>query len=201
MIGVGAIILVAFGVAPAASHSLEAAQSQSEAHEAVEQLHSAWVSAPREAVPATDERWATLSIPAIGLQNAVVIEGTEAQQINVGVGHYIGTEYPWDGDGNVGLAAHRTGWGQLFHDLDELGAGDVVTITTAEATYSYTVTGSGVVAPTETWVLDNLPATTTGAHDGTPTLTLTTCEGKGNVKRLVVWAELTEVVPESLASE
>jgi len=81
----------------------------------------------------------------------------------------------------------------LFHELDELQVGDIVIVRTGEAIYTYTVTGSTVVDPKETWVLDDLPPETTGAHDQTPTLTLTTCEGEDNEKRLIVWAELTDV--------
>ena len=94
---------------------------------------------------------------------------------------------------DAALAGHRTGWGQPFNELDELQLGDVVTTETAEATYTYTVTGSTVVDPTETWVLKDLPADVTGAREGAPTLTLTTCEGSENEERLIVWAELTDV--------
>ena len=196
-IALGFGMVLAFGVAPTLADHNSAAEAQTQSRLAVEQLHAEWANSPSEPVPEEDESWATISIPEVGLEDAVVIEGTEAQQINVGVGHYTGTEFPWDGSGNVGLAGHRTGWGELFHELDELSIGDVVIIGTGEATYTYSVTGSTVVDPKETWVLNDLPAETTGAHDGAPTLTLTTCEGADNEKRLIVWAELTDVQTEA----
>lgn len=135
----------------------------------------------------------TISIPAIGLEDVPVVEGTDSAQINVAVGHYVGTEFPADETGNVALAGHRTGWDEYFHDLDELQVGDTVIIETADATYTYTVTGSAVVNPSETWVLNDVPTEVSGASGESQLLTLTTCEGKDNEQRLIVFAELTNV--------
>jgi sortase A len=146
-----------------------------------------------EAAPEVGQSWATISIPAIGVHDVVVLEGTDADQINAGVGHYIGTEFPWDGGGNVALAGHRTGWGEPFHDLGQLQAGDTVTIETDSHTYTYTVTGSAVVTPSETWVLEDVSSDVSGASGDSQLLTLTTCEGAQNQERLIVWAELTDV--------
>jgi len=136
-----------------------------------------------------------VSIPAIGLENQPVQEGTAAAQINVGVGHYTSTAFPWANSGNVGLAGHRTGWGQPFNRLDELDVGDTVTLETDAAVFTSTVTGSAVVEPHENWVLGDVGEDVTGASGESQILTLTTCEGDDNEYRLIVWAELTHAAP------
>lgn len=171
------------------------AQEQQTAAETA--LRQAWESAPQEAEPAVDKAWATISIPRIDLADEVVREGVESQQINVGVGHYIGTEFPWQETGNVGLAGHRSGWGEPFNRLDELKVGDQIVIETAKARYTYSVTGTTVVDPKETWVLHDPSAEVTGATDQGQILTLTTCEGADNEERLIVWAQLSEATPKA----
>ncbi len=174
--------------------SMPAVQSRIQAERSAAELRGDWALGPVSASqPGTGEAWATLSIPAIGLMDMVVLEGTEGEQINVGVGHYSETEFPWEGTGNVGLAGHRTGWGEPFADLDQLRPGDQITVETADTTYTYAVTGGTVVAPEDVWVLQDTPPADTGARGDAPLLTLTTCEGGENEVRLIVWAQLSQV--------
>lgn len=147
--------------------------------------------------PALGAVWGKLQVPSLGLTDVPLLEGTESQQIDVGVGHYVDTAFPWEGGGNLGLAGHRTGWAELFHRLDELDPGDRVYVETEDAFFEYTVTGSDVVPPTGTWVLSDDPGPATGATGQSQLLTLTTCDGPENEKRLVVWGELTRVLDKS----
>lgn len=192
-LGAGLLVLLAVAwVVLGVASNVPALQAQVAADRSVEQLFSTWESEQPTSRPATGEAWAALTIPEIGLTDMVVLEGTEAEQINAGVGHYEQTEYPSDLAGNVGLAGHRTGWGEPFADLDELQPGDEIILETSDAVYTYTMTGSTVVTPEEVWVLEDAPPGT-NASGTAPLLTLTTCEGGENEVRLVVWAELTDV--------
>jgi sortase A len=171
------------------------------AEAAASELEESWSQAavsPGDVAPASSpgpgQAWATLHVPSLDLRDVPVFEGTESEQINVGIGHYPATEHPWQEGGNVGLAGHRTGWGQQFNRLDELAAGDTVYLETREALFEYTVTGSAAVEPTDTWVLADDPGPTAAATGDSQLLTLTTCDGPDNEMRHVVWATMTAVV-------
>lgn len=122
-----------------------------------------------------------LVIPRIGL-NDYVVEGVGETQLAEGPGHYPGTAQI-GGQGNVGIAGHRTTYGAPFYDLNELQAGDVVYISnTAGQTFTYRVTTHLIVSPSDGAVLD--PTTV-------PSLTLTTCNPRFSAtNRLVVTATL-----------
>jgi sortase A len=122
----------------------------------------------------------TIDIPVIGLDQ-VVVEGVGASQLAVGPGHYPGTPLPGQA-GNAAIAGHRTTHGRPFYDLNELGVGDRITVTTLQGVFHYRVSRSEIVAPDDVAVLD---ASTT------PELTLTTCNPRYSAaQRLVVVARL-----------
>ncbi len=136
--------------------------------------------APPTADPPTGRPVGTLVIPEIGV-NQVIVEGTGAAELATGPGHYPGTPLPGQ-PGNAGIAGHRTTHGRPFYDLNLLGSGDPITVTTVQGTFHYTVVRSEVVAPTDLGVL---------APTSTPELTLTTCTPRYSAaQRLVVVARL-----------
>jgi sortase A len=111
----------------------------------------------------------------------VVVEGTGAEQLAAGPGHYPGTPLPGQ-PGNAGIAGHRTTHGRPFYDLNALVSGDPITVTTVQGTFHYVVVRSDVVAPTDLGVL---------APSEGPELTLTTCTPRYSAaQRLVVVARL-----------
>lgn len=134
----------------------------------------------------TGRALATLEVPRFGRDwRWVVVEGTEAEQLDRGPGHYVGA--PLFGDvGNVSVAAHRAGHGSPFLDFDRLRRGDEVRVTQGDVTWTYALTqGPRVIAIEDTWVLDPLPGRK---------LTLTTCWPKyGSSRRMYVVAELVAV--------
>lgn len=77
----------------------------------------------------------TLTIDAIDL-SVDVYEGTSADILKLGVGHFNGTS-AWDG--NVALAAHNRGSADWFGEIHTLALGDVVKYTTALGTRRYEV--------------------------------------------------------------
>lgn len=140
------------------------------------------VRAPRQGI-------ARLRIPRIGL-SVIVVEGTRLADLAYGPGHY--RETPDIGErGSSGIAGHRTGWGKPFFNLDKLRPGDKIIFETPKATYTYRMTSSIVVDPSQSWVLGGDPKS-----KATHKLTLTTCTPKYTARdRLIVWADLVETVP------
>jgi sortase A len=100
-----------------------------------------------------------------------------------GPGHYPQTPLPGEA-GNAAIAGHRTTYSAPFGDLDQLGEGDLIRITTVRGTVSYRMYDHLVVQPTDVYVLDPDP-------NRTATLTLTTCDPKFSAAhRLIIRAEL-----------
>ncbi len=136
--------------------------------------------APPVAAPRAGDPVGILSIPKISL-SMMVVEGTGAEQLRAGPGHYPGTPLPGEA-GNVAIAGHRTTYLHPFYNLDALAPGDAIDILTAQGWFDYKVTGSRVVAPSDVAVV---------APTATPTLTLTTCTPRYSAsQRLVVQAAL-----------
>lgn len=145
--------------------------------------------------------FAFIRIPSFGADFVrVVLEGTDADDLAGGPGHYVDTAMPGE-IGNFALAGHRDGRGAPFLDLDQLDAGDPVIIETADTWFVYRVLGGAdpqgipgrqIVEPTAVQVLAPVP----GQPDAAPTramLTLTTCHPRfSDRQRLIVHAELAE---------
>jgi len=140
--------------------------------------------APTIAAPAPGQPVGIISIPKIALQ-MVVVEGTDAEQLRSGPGHYPGTPLPGE-QGNVAIAGHRTTYLHPFYNLNELVVGDAVNILTGQGLFVYQVTSSQAVDPTDVAVVAPTP---------TPMLTLTTCNPRYSAsQRLVVQAKLVSDV-------
>jgi sortase A len=123
--------------------------------------------------------YAILQIPSIDV-DAVVVQGTDVGDLKSGPGHYRQTDDPWDREGRVGIAGHRTTYGAPFWDLNEVRPGDNIRLVTELGTFGYEVTGVREVLPTAGEVL--LPR-------GQPSLVLTTCTPRFSAaRRLIVTA-------------
>ncbi len=141
--------------------------------------------APSTTDPAAGAPVGYLSIPKIGLDDAIV-EGVGEAQLQQGPGHYPGTPLPGEA-GNAAIAGHRTTYAAPFYDLNELHPGDLIYAQTAQGTFTYSVTQSFTVVPTNVSVLDSTAQ---------PTLTLTTCNPRYSAaQRLVVKADLVQSTP------
>ena len=136
--------------------------------------------APPIAAPAPGGAVGILSIPKISL-SMVIVEGTDAEQLRSGPGHYPGTPLPGEA-GNVAIAGHRTTYLHPFYNLNELVPGDSINILTVQGLFVYHVVSSQAVDPTDVAVVAPTP---------TPMLTLTTCNPRYSAsQRLVVKATL-----------
>jgi sortase A len=121
-----------------------------------------------------------IDIPKIGL-SAYVVEGVDVGDLRKGPGHYPGTPLPGQ-FGNAAIAGHRTTYGAPFGDLDQLAAGDEITVQTLQGTFDYKIDlDPFAVNPNDGDVL--LPVA------GKATLTLTTCNPKYSAaERLIIKA-------------
>jgi LPXTG-site transpeptidase (sortase) family protein len=144
--------------------------------------------------PATSQ----IVIPGINVTAPVVYapslnEADILTALENGVVHYATTAIPGQ-PGNVVIFGHSSDdWWKpgnykfVFVLLDKLSAGDTVTVDYHSQSYTYVVTGSQVVAPTDVSVL--MPT-------AVPTLTLITCSPVGtSLRRLVVTARQVSPAP------
>lgn len=92
-----------------------------------------------------------IQIPAINV-DAPVVQGDGWEQLKKGVGQNIGSANPGK-EGNVVLSAHNDIFGEIFRDLDQLKAGDEVTLFTNQRSYTYVIVDSKVVEPTAVEVM------------------------------------------------
>lgn len=91
-----------------------------------------------------------------------IYAGTDQETLDRGIGHIEGTT-KLEGEGNIGLAAHRDGF---FRHLKDIRVGDKITLSTAVGQQQYVVDTINIVAPEDIYVL---------APSHTPILTLVTC--------------------------
>lgn len=172
-------------------------QSNARQEELTAELRAEWTAEPAAAVPADlqgGEAFAMLHIPRLGADYArAVVEGTGAEELEQGPGHYPGTAMPGE-QGNFAVAGHRVGRGSPFLEIDELREGDPIVVETADSWFVYRVLGPGdsvpgqrIVSPSDVSVIAPTPGgPPTGAY-----LTLTTCHPEYSARqRLIVHAVL-----------
>jgi sortase A len=124
---------------------------------------------------ATGQPFAFITIPAFGPNwKFTLIQGTTLAQLNLSPGHVPGTQWPGQ-LGNFAVAGHRVTSGNPFWSLPSLRAGDLVHIQTALNDYTYEVSGKQMVLPTDTAVLDPVPAHP-GERPAQRLITLITCD-------------------------
>ena len=121
-----------------------------------------------------------LRADAIGLDD-VVVQGTGADALHKGPGHYPGTPLP-GARGTVAIAGHRTTYGAPFRRIDDLDLGDRIEVVMPYGRFVYRVERTRIVAPSDTWVIHRV------AYDR---LVLTACHPLYSAaQRIVVFARL-----------
>ena len=97
----------------------------------------------------------SLSVPALGIYDIPVVEGTSEASLSQGAGHLPGTGYPWVAGSNTYIAGHRIGYpgtlsDHVFWNLPTLGEGDEILLTDSNSTtYTYIVSEVFEVSPTD----------------------------------------------------
>lgn len=127
-----------------------------------------------------------IEIPAIGIE-AVVVHGTRwGPDLSRGPGHYERTTVPGLGK-TVGVAGHRTTFGAPFRRIDDIEAGDAITLEVPYATFRYRVFEHEIVDSDDWSVIRNR---------GFDTIMLSACHPLyGAAERWIVYGRLVEVRP------
>jgi sortase A len=98
---------------------------------------------PQAAIPSDTTMY--LTIPAMGLYDIPVLEGTSEAILSQGVGHLPGTGFPWVAGSNTYIAGHRIGYpgtisDRVFWELPNLAVGEQVILEDSLGqTYTYQV--------------------------------------------------------------
>ena len=120
-----------------------------------------------------------LVIPAL-LLTQTMYRGVTLPTLDKGVGHWPGTAMPGH-VGNVVLGGHRVSKQKPFRNIDLLVPGDEIYLTTNEGTFVYAVTGTQIIEPTDTWIIN---------QSESATLTLFACHPPHSTKqRIAVYAD------------
>lgn len=121
-----------------------------------------------------------LKIPAIESELAIV-EGTDPEELEKGVGHYKGSYFP-DQNGQIVLSGHRD---TVFTQLGELKLDDELQVELSYGEYSYKIIDTKIVDADDTSII-------TLQHEKEE-LILTTCYPFGYIgnapKRYIIYAE------------
>lgn len=140
---------------------------------------------PAELEPVAGAAVGQIVIPKIGV-DWTFVEGVSVANLKDGPGHYPTTPLPGQA-GNASIAGHRTTYGAPFGSVDQLVAGDEITLTTVQGTFTYLVQRIDVVAPSQVevlspdyWNFDGDPAVLDN------TLTLTSCHPKYSARQRII---------------
>ncbi|MGH3086956.1 MAG: class E sortase [Rubrobacteraceae bacterium] len=114
--------------------------------------------------------------------------------LDSGAIHVRGTGFPWENEANVYIAGHRLGYPNtgsflVFYDLHELNDGDNVVLRDADGRkYQYKVFNEVVAEPDQTSMIEPVA--------GKNIVSLQACTLPNYSKRLIIQAELVEVLEE-----
>ncbi|MBB4661098.1 class E sortase [Conexibacter arvalis] len=129
------------------------------------------------------EPFGRIEIPEIGV-DAVVVQGTNADDLRKGPGHYPETTFPGL-RGTVAIAGHRTTYGAPFRDVDQLTGGEEIVVEMPYARFVYRVEKQQIVTPDAIWVTRDV---------GYERLVLSACHPKYSAaERIIVFARLDSV--------
>ena len=121
-----------------------------------------------------------VEIPKIQV-NLPIYHGTDAEVLDRGVGHLLGSSLPVGGESTHTILSDHSGMAsqKMFTDLEQLTQGDVFYLNVLNETLAYQVTEINTVLPYETDLLGIVP--------GEDLCTLVTCTPYGiNTHRLLV---------------
>ena len=120
-----------------------------------------------------------LVIPAL-LLTQTMYRGVTMPTLDKGVGYWPGTAMPGH-VGNVVLGGHRVSKQKPFRNIDLLVPGDEIYLTTDEGTFVYAVSGTQIIEPSDTWIIN---------QSESATLTLFACHPPHSTKqRIAVYAD------------
>jgi sortase A len=126
-----------------------------------------------------------IELPTLG-RSYVVVQGTNISSLELGPGHYPGTDWPGQG-GTVAIAGHRTTFLAPFRTINELRPGQPVILQMPYGRFIYRVQYTRLVLPTD------LAVTRSVGYDR---LVLSACNPLFSAaQRIVVFARLARAIP------
>jgi sortase A len=143
------------------------------------------------------QAFAIMRIPRFGADYArPVLQGTDADALSQGIGHYAGTAFPGQ-VGNFAVAGHRTTYGKPFSDIALLQKGDVIVVETKTSYMVYSVNRWVTVTPDQVQVIAPVPQHA-GAVPTQDWMTMTSCTPPFSAShRYVVFSKLVKSIPRS----
>ncbi|MEH7332670.1 class D sortase [Neobacillus drentensis] len=179
------LVLLGIGAWQYIDVNLQTKASLKEAKEMVlDQPANAKVQQQKHEAPKMGETAGLLVIPKIKAELAIV-EGTDPDDLEKGVGHYKGSFFPGD-KGQIVLSGHRD---TVFRRLGELKIGDSLKMQMPYGNYTYEITHTKIVKSNDTSII-------TLQHEKEE-LILTTCypfRYVGNApKRYIIYAKLKKL--------
>jgi sortase A len=151
-------------------------------------LEKALIDPPERVVrkePLPGDALGKILIPSIGVSEYVV-EGTDADNLRKGPGHYPKTPLPGQ-RGTSAIAGHRTTFGAPFRKLDQVEKGDRIIVELPYGTFVYRVERTQIVDDSALWVTKRV---------GYNRLVLTACHPLYSAEqRIVAFARLADRRP------
>lgn len=139
---VGGVLFIGYGVFSIVDTKAQTENSKNEAEKVI-QSHDIeeWVDKDSERiVPPIGDAVGLLEIDKID-GTLPIVEGTDPDDLEKGVGHYKGSYYP-DENGQIVLSGHRD---TVFRRAGELAIGDELRIVLPHGEFSYKITSTKIV--------------------------------------------------------
>lgn len=139
---------------------------------------------PIDAIAPPDPSMLSLTVPAMGRYNDMVMNDMSEATLDQGAGKLPGSGFPWQPGSNTYIAAHVLGWEGTgswlqFANLPNVTYGDMIYLTDSDGTvYTYEVSEILTVTPYDVWAADPVP--------GRDMVSLQTCVGANYELRLIV---------------
>lgn len=168
--------IVTFAVIQYVEHQANLKEAMAEANELIRQSNT--IDAPNERRadpisyrdhvidkskfdPKPNDVIGMLQIPKLEAE-LPIIEGTDEEMLERGVGHYSGTAFPMDNE-QILLSGHRD---TVFRDFDKLSVGDHFIVKLPYGTFEYEIRSTDIVDKDDTSVIRSM---------GTEALVVSTC--------------------------
>ncbi|CAI9392844.1 MULTISPECIES: class D sortase [Bacillaceae] len=178
---VGGVLFIGYGVFNIMDTKAQTENSLSEAKTAINKGNEKWVDKDSDRfIPSIGDAVGLLEIDKIdGI--LPIVEGTDPDDLDKGVGHYKGSFYPNE-NGQIVLSGHRD---TVFRRAGELEIGDELKIVLPYGEFSYQITSTKIVEADDRSIIT--------LDDSKEELILTTCypfRFVGNApQRYIIYAE------------
>jgi sortase A len=169
--------------------ALMAMREQAELEDELEELTSRFAATeggnpagPKAFRPRHGRAFGRIELPTLD-RDYVMVEGTDRSTLRKGPGHYPETSLPGEGR-TVAVAGHRTTYLAPFRTIDKLERGDRIHLAMPYGRFTYSVEGTRIVRPEDTWVTRRV---------ANERLVLTACHPLYSAeKRIVIFARLVD---------